>query len=90
MRQVDEESWTLVAETYHSLSHTVTGLVPEQTYLFRVRAINIHGASEPSIESDPFTVGRKMEKFNEEGRYQISNKEEEESEYTKLITLATQ
>ncbi|XP_033210455.1 titin homolog isoform X2 [Belonocnema kinseyi] len=78
MRQVNEESWTLVAETYHSLSHTVTGLVPEQTYLFRVRAINIHGASEPSIESDPFTVGRKMEKFDEERRFQVSNKEEEE------------
>ena len=87
MRQVDEENWTLVAETYHSLSHTVTGLVPDQTYLFRVKAINIHGASEPSIESDPFTVGRKMQKFvEEETRNQMSSKDEEDSTYKKLIS----
>ena len=79
MRQVDEESWTLVGETYHSLSHTVNGLVPDETYLFRVRAINIHGASEPSIESDPFKVRCKMEDIKkEETRQRTIDKEDEE------------
>lgn len=40
----------------HSLSHVVRGLVAGQTYVFRVRAENIHGASESSVESFPFTL----------------------------------
>lgn len=65
MRNIDEESWTLVSETYHSLNHTIAGLIPDETYLFRVRAINIHGASEPSFESVPFTVRREIENEKE-------------------------
>lgn len=38
-----------------SLSHVVTGLAPGETYLFRVRAHNRHGASNPSSETPPFT-----------------------------------
>ncbi|XP_051161896.1 titin homolog isoform X2 [Leptopilina boulardi] len=80
MRHIDEENWTLVSETYHSLNHTIAGLIPDETYLFRVRAINIHGASEPSFESVPFTVRREIEN-EKEMKDQMSDKEIEEESF---------
>lgn len=56
MRRSNEASWTVVAEACHSLSHTVNGLEPDEVYLFRVRAENIHGASEPGLETRPVTI----------------------------------
>lgn len=46
------EVWSTVAENCHSLSHVVNGLQTGARYVFRVRAINIHGNSSPSAESD--------------------------------------
>ncbi|XP_054274333.1 titin-like isoform X2 [Macrosteles quadrilineatus] len=56
MRTALSHQWNVVADRCHSLSHVVRGLTPGQTYLFRVRAENIHGASESSAESFPFTL----------------------------------
>nr|XP_046469209.1 titin homolog isoform X3 [Neodiprion pinetum] len=63
MRRSHETSWTVVAEACHSLSHTVSDLTPEDVYLFRVRAENIHGASEPGPESRPVTIDEDEEQF---------------------------
>lgn len=56
MKRGEEPCWIAVAEARHSLSHTVAGLDPEETYRFRVRAENAHGVSEPSTVSDVVTV----------------------------------
>lgn len=44
----------------HSLSHVVYGLILGQQYTFRVRAENVHGASQPSMESLPVQIGRQL------------------------------
>lgn len=56
MKRSEEPCWIAIAEARHSLSHTVTGLVPQDSYSFRVRAENAHGLSEPSAISDLVTV----------------------------------
>jgi len=52
----DGDEWKEVARTSDSLSVTVSCLLPAKTYSFRVRAVNIHGASEPSNASEPFIL----------------------------------
>lgn len=44
--------WTVAVEDWSYLSYQVQGLQPGARYIFRVRAINVHGASKPSLESD--------------------------------------
>lgn len=44
--------WRSVADNSHSLSLTVHDLKPGDQHKFRVRAFNVHGASEPSQESE--------------------------------------
>ncbi|XP_043286606.1 titin homolog isoform X2 [Venturia canescens] len=56
MKRSEEPCWIAIAEARHSLSHTVTGLEPENSYSFRVRAENAHGLSEPSATSETVTV----------------------------------
>ncbi|XP_023246836.1 titin homolog isoform X2 [Copidosoma floridanum] len=55
-RRIGELSWRVVAENCHSLGHEVWGLRAGATYLFRVRAVNVHGPGEPSPESRPFKL----------------------------------
>ncbi|XP_044588361.1 titin homolog isoform X4 [Cotesia glomerata] len=56
MRRGEEPCWVAVAEAKHSLSHTISGLDPEESYQFRVRAENIHGLSEPGMESETVII----------------------------------
>ena len=49
---VGSDVWTTVTENCHSLSYTIKGLQPGGRYVFRVRALNMHGFSKPSVESD--------------------------------------
>lgn len=56
IRSETESSWTTVAESCHSLSYTVRDLRQGEYYQFRVRAVNVHGASEPSAESEPMMM----------------------------------
>ncbi|KAG8337117.1 hypothetical protein J6590_031095 [Homalodisca vitripennis] len=70
MRTTDSQDWSVVADRCHSLSHVVRGLTPGQSYVFRVRAENIHGASDSSAESFPFTLDspdRRDEELEPEG-----------------------
>ncbi|XP_077997324.1 muscle M-line assembly protein unc-89-like [Glandiceps talaboti] len=45
------KKWSKVTTT-NCISHTVTGLIPETEYKFRVSAQNAHGWSEPGKESE--------------------------------------
>lgn len=56
MRRGDEPCWITVAEATHSLTHTVQQLDAMESYQFRVRAENVHGLSEPGMESDVITI----------------------------------
>ncbi|XP_011632760.1 titin-like [Pogonomyrmex barbatus] len=56
-RRASESTWTVIAESCHSLSHTVAtteknSVIPGESYYFRIRAENIHGLSDPSMESE--------------------------------------
>lgn len=43
--------WRTVADNCHSLSYTVRDLNVGDKYAFRVKAFNVHGASEPSQQT---------------------------------------
>ena len=55
-RRLTENNWTLVAENCHRLSHEINDLEPGESYIFRVRALNLYGSSEPTRESLPYRV----------------------------------
>lgn len=42
----------ITTEVNHSFNYQVRGLQPGAQYVFRIRAINVHGCSKPGIESD--------------------------------------
>lgn len=44
--------WSTITDNCHSLSHVVKGLQTGARYVFRVRAVNVHGSSSPSADSD--------------------------------------
>ncbi|KAE9527726.1 hypothetical protein AGLY_012799 [Aphis glycines] len=56
VRPFNQSDWKLVADKCHSLSHIVRGLAPGESYVFRVRAENMHGSSEASLESTPVYI----------------------------------
>ena len=45
--------WTVLTSDCHSTSYIVKGLDPDKEYIFRVKAQNVHGASQPSRVSEP-------------------------------------
>ncbi|XP_065224953.1 titin-like isoform X4 [Planococcus citri] len=53
MRSYLNSSWRKVMENCHSLFCTIRGLIPGESYIFRIRAENKHGLSNPSMESIP-------------------------------------
>lgn len=53
-RETDE--WVECAKIVDSLAYTMKDLRPGSVYRFRVRAENIHGASEPSFPSDDVAI----------------------------------
>jgi len=56
VRPFNQSDWKLVADKCHSLSHIVRGLAPGESYVFRVRAENMHGSSDASLESIPVYI----------------------------------
>ncbi|KAK7590722.1 hypothetical protein V9T40_002335 [Parthenolecanium corni] len=53
MRSYSNSQWRRVMENCHSLFCTIRGLQPGESYIFRIRAENVHGLSKPSAESVP-------------------------------------
>lgn len=74
-KHAGESTWMVIAESCYSLSHTVSSaetnlVIPGESYRFRVRAENIHGLSDPSMESDSVRIpkeGETMLQEEEEG-----------------------
>ncbi|XP_039287324.1 LOW QUALITY PROTEIN: muscle M-line assembly protein unc-89 [Nilaparvata lugens] len=66
MKKLPQTSWTVVTDRCHSLSHTVHDLVPGIDYVFRVRAENVHGASEASVETPIISIGSKASSGSDE------------------------
>ncbi|GLH01363.1 Obscurin [Gryllus bimaculatus] len=56
MQRVGDDEWQQVASGCHSLSNVVSNLSVGENYVFRVRAENVHGLSEPSAESSVFSL----------------------------------
>jgi len=55
-RKLTEDIWTILVEGCHSTSYKTQNLDCGSQYQFRVRAVNIHGTSDPSKPSEPVTV----------------------------------
>ncbi|XP_067210466.1 uncharacterized protein [Linepithema humile] len=79
-KRAGESTWTVIAESCHSLSHTVptaktNSVTPGESYRFRVRAENIHGLSDPGMESEPVRIpkqGEAMFQEEEEDEFESS------------------
>lgn len=56
-RPPEATDWTVVTNSHHSTSFVVKGLSLDREYIFRVKAVNIHGESEPSRVSSPVSFG---------------------------------
>lgn len=88
MNRREENCWTVIAESCHSLSHTVLAssndsIVAGESYRFRVRGENIHGVGEPSAPSELVRIPR-------EGETILQNEEEEGNQrYSKRIYVRT-
>ncbi|XP_026825970.1 uncharacterized protein LOC105284959 isoform X2 [Ooceraea biroi] len=76
-KRTSESTWMVIAERCHSLSHTIStignSVVPGESYCFRIRAENIHGLSDPGMESDPVRIPK-------EGEIMFHDEEEDEFE----------
>ncbi|KAF5279087.1 hypothetical protein FQA39_LY05765 [Lamprigera yunnana] len=53
---VDSNDWIVAIDNCHTLNYNVNGLKSNSFYIFRVRAINVHGSSPPSLESDKILI----------------------------------
>lgn len=52
------QGWVIASRDVQRESYTVEKLTPNTTYMFLVRAVNVHGAGFPSKVSDPIqTLG---------------------------------
>jgi len=69
-KRAGESKWIIIAESSHSLSHTIAttkkSVIPGESYYFRIRAENIHGFSDPGMESDLVKIPNKEEKMLQE------------------------
>uniref|UniRef100_A0A3P9LLF0 Myosin light chain kinase, smooth muscle n=1 Tax=Oryzias latipes TaxID=8090 RepID=A0A3P9LLF0_ORYLA len=70
----------------NSTSYNVQNLLPDRQYKFRVRAQNIYGIGEPSVESEPVTVRLEDEENQEEAEAEEEDEDlEKEPEYRDVI-----
>lgn len=53
---VNKDDWQIIAVVKDSLACTFKDIKKGSSYRFRVKAVNIHGASIPSKESDEITI----------------------------------
>ena len=69
--------WTCLTADCNSTSYIVKGLDSDREYIFRVKAQNVHGASEPSRVSEPVCFAATSGE-EEDGEAQAKKKEQEE------------
>ena len=55
-READRLSWSAVSRSIHGLKYNVTGLKDGTKYMFRVKAENKYGTSEPLETTEPVLV----------------------------------
>nr|XP_046259562.1 myosin light chain kinase, smooth muscle isoform X2 [Scatophagus argus] len=83
VRSYHLEIWDSVGQQWNPLvscnstSYNVQNLLPERQYKFRVRAENIYGIGEPSVESEPVTVGLVDDENQEEAEEEDEDSEKE-------------
>ncbi|MEQ2291664.1 hypothetical protein AMECASPLE_015270, partial [Ameca splendens] len=87
------EIWDSVGQQWkqlvscNSTSYNVQNLLPERQYKFRVRAQNIYGIGEPSVESEAVTVGL-VDDENQDDAEAEEEDEEKEPEYRDVTIRA--
>lgn len=87
-RRIAENTWKLIAENCHTLGHEVTDLEPGVFYVFRVRALNIHGSSQPSPESKAFRVPMlEMDRIEDKLKVEEDEAELEEGKEKKILQV---
>ena len=64
-RPPEATDWTVV-DSHHTTSYIVQNLDPGREYIFRVKAENSHGQSEPSRVSEPVCIGMGGSSGNED------------------------
>ncbi|XP_041934296.1 myosin light chain kinase, smooth muscle isoform X1 [Alosa sapidissima] len=80
-----DKKWTELASC-NSTSYSVQKLLQDRQYKFRVRAVNMYGAGEPSAESVPTTVGAdKMKETKEEEVEAADDDDDKEPEYRHVV-----
>ncbi|XP_004373676.1 myosin light chain kinase, smooth muscle isoform X4 [Trichechus manatus latirostris] len=83
-----DKMWKELA-TCRSTSYNVQDLLPDREYKFRVRAINVYGTSEPSLESELTTVGEKPEEPKDEVEVSDDDEKEPTVDY-RTVTVNTE
>ncbi|XP_061547595.1 myosin light chain kinase, smooth muscle-like isoform X2 [Phycodurus eques] len=82
-----DQKWTPLVSC-NSTSYNVQNLFPERQYKFRIRAENIYGISEPSVESEDVTVGLVDDNENQEEAEEEEDDSEKEPDY-RQVTVRT-
>ena len=84
-QQPEPTDWTIVTSKCHSTSYKVKNLDSQREYIFRIRAHNIHGQSEPGKVSEPVNF------LNEFDESEPQNESEDEEFYApfehRIVTL---
>ncbi|XP_070570382.1 muscle M-line assembly protein unc-89-like [Ptychodera flava] len=83
VRVVSTETWKVLATSHKTTTYEVEGLTADTPYVFRVRAKNAIGVSEPSPESDTVTTLQEPEPEKIEEPEEAP--EEEELEAPKFV-----
>ncbi|XP_030642366.1 myosin light chain kinase, smooth muscle [Chanos chanos] len=73
----------------NSTSYNVQNLLQDREYKFRVRAVNMYGIGEPSVESESVTVGVEEENENEEDEAEPSDDESEKEPEYRQVAIRT-
>lgn len=77
----DASDWQILnSETRMSTSFVVKGLDKDKEYIFRVKAVNIQGHSEPSKVSEPVSLSSNQASGSDGNEDELEQEEQEKSE----------
>ena len=83
-RLPEATNWTVLTRKHQSTSLVVKGLSFDREYVFRVKAVNVHGQSHPSQVSQPVSFQAQALR-NEEKDLDHSKEDEKERKVRKTI-----